>query len=170
MVLQNYQKFIVLTSNMIYIVALGVGLNVRIKSIWTHSGGGGRLFPLHYYLPLTPSPGFSDLPTAPSSACSHCTVYSKVATFSVTFVGYFIHSLKKSISKQENWQKKNFNFLYGSWKFNMYFTEKCEKRTQSIIGPHNPETIFQTFWLLSTFICCSQMEMSRSTKSILSPL
>ena len=33
MVLQNYQKFIEMTSNMVDIVALGVGFNVRVKSI-----------------------------------------------------------------------------------------------------------------------------------------
>ena len=31
MVLQNYQKFVVLTSNMVYIVALGVGLKCPCK-------------------------------------------------------------------------------------------------------------------------------------------
>ena len=40
MVLQNYQKFIEMTSNMIDIVALGLGFNVGVKSIWTHSDGG----------------------------------------------------------------------------------------------------------------------------------
>ena len=38
MVLQNYQKFIVLTSNMIYIVAFGVGLKcprkIHLKTQW----------------------------------------------------------------------------------------------------------------------------------------
>ena len=49
MVLQNYQNFIELTSNMIYIVALGVGLKCPIKiHLNTQWGGGGssnvRLF------------------------------------------------------------------------------------------------------------------------------
>ena len=48
MVLQNYQNFIAMTSNMIYIVALVVVSNVRVKSIRTHSA----------------PTGFSDLPTA----------------------------------------------------------------------------------------------------------
>ena len=38
MVLQNNKNFIEMTSNMIYIVALGVGViwNVHVKYIWTH--------------------------------------------------------------------------------------------------------------------------------------
>ena len=73
MVLQNYQKFIVLTSNMIYIVALGVGfkcprkihLNTHGRHVFVDllalSQQGERVdCPPHYYMP----PGFSDLPTA----------------------------------------------------------------------------------------------------------
>ena len=42
MVLQNYQKFIVLTSKMIYIVALGVGFKCPRKiHLNTQWGGGG---------------------------------------------------------------------------------------------------------------------------------
>ena len=35
-----------MTSSMIYIVTFGVGLNVRIKSIWPHSVCGGGITPL----------------------------------------------------------------------------------------------------------------------------
>ena len=45
MVLQNYQKFIVLTSNMIYIVALGVGFKcprkIHLNTQWGVGEGQG---------------------------------------------------------------------------------------------------------------------------------
>jgi hypothetical protein len=47
MVLQNYQNFIEMTLNMIYIVALGVGLKCphKIHSGRSHAGGVGGLKP-----------------------------------------------------------------------------------------------------------------------------
>ena len=42
MVLQNYQNFIELTSNMIYIVALGVGFKCPRKIYLNTQWGGGR--------------------------------------------------------------------------------------------------------------------------------
>ena len=50
MVLQNCQNFIEMTSNMIYIVALDVGLKyprkTHLKTQW-----GGKLCPVHKYFP-----------------------------------------------------------------------------------------------------------------------
>ena len=44
---QNYQKFIVLTSNMIYIIALGIGFKCPRKiHLNTEWGGGGQKSPI----------------------------------------------------------------------------------------------------------------------------
>ena len=43
MVLQNYQKLLVLTSDMVYIVALGVGFKCPRKIYLNTQGGGGLL-------------------------------------------------------------------------------------------------------------------------------
>ena len=46
MVLQNYKKIIEMTANMIYIVALGVGLKCPRKvQLNTQGGGGGGNLP-----------------------------------------------------------------------------------------------------------------------------
>jgi hypothetical protein len=47
MVLQNYQNFIEMTSNMIYIVALGNGFKcprkIYLNTQWGGGGGGGKV-------------------------------------------------------------------------------------------------------------------------------
>ena len=47
MVLQNYQNFIEMTSNMIYIVAFGLGLNCLHKIHLNTEGGGGEDYAHH---------------------------------------------------------------------------------------------------------------------------
>ena len=54
MVLQNYQNFIEITSNMIYIVALGVGLKCPLKiylNTQNMCAGVGRLCSVHRIVP-----------------------------------------------------------------------------------------------------------------------
>ena len=49
MVLQNYQNFIEMTSNMIYIVAFGVGVKCPRKIHLNTQWEGGSLCQQHYY-------------------------------------------------------------------------------------------------------------------------
>ena len=60
MVLQNYQNFIVLTSNMVYIVAVAVGFKCPNKIHLNTQWGGGQL-------PLLRATG-SDIPVSDQRA------------------------------------------------------------------------------------------------------